>query len=432
MRTKLKSCTFAFVVFATSFLYSCSSNDNPIEDESNEQQKENQVVQDERPKARVDIELTEAEKQLSQQSADFSIRLLQVAHKTFADSSQIILSPLSASYALSMVNNGAAGDTQQEILGTLGFKGFNTNEVNAFNKKLMVQLAELDNTSIISIANSLWLNKGFNTKETFKNTLENNYEAKVGTVDFSKAETKEQINNWCEEKTNGCIKNFLDELSPSYRFVLLNALYFKGRWAEQFKATEKGTFITEKGQQQEVTFMLKKKAWYLYTESEKFEMAELPYGNEAFGMVVIVPKKESDITDCISALTGTKWLEAVNNMRVTCLNLKLPKFKVENKQSLIHTLKEMGIVKAFTNEADFSALSENNVFISEVLQANHFSVDENGTEASAVTGIFGDLSSAGTEIEVKAIDFPVDRPFLYFIKEKSTNSILFMGKVGSI
>ena len=183
----------------------------------------------------VEIELTEAETQLAHQSADFSIRLLQAAEKTEGNKKQIVLSPLSASYALSMVSNGANGDTQQELFEALGFDGFSVEDINAFNKKLMENLVDLDNTAAVHIANSLWLNKDFKAKDAFKGTLVANYEAEVGTYDFGKPETKDLINEWCEEKTNGRIKDFITELFPHQRFVLLNAIYFKGGWKNEFK-----------------------------------------------------------------------------------------------------------------------------------------------------------------------------------------------------
>ena len=132
----------------------------------------------------------------------------------------------------------------------------------------------------------------------------------------------------------------------------------------------------------------------------------------------------------MGGLTGKQWLESVNAMKPKLLNVKLPKFKVEAKGSLKAVLKEIGIEKAFTAEADFSALSDDKTCISDVLQANYISIDEKGTEAAAVTGIFGDIESVGDS--AKPIDFYVNRPFLYFIKEKSTNTILFIGKMGEI
>ncbi|MBE6287706.1 MAG: serpin family protein [Mediterranea massiliensis] len=425
---------FVFIATIAFMLPACNNNDTPIEDEP---QNGNQGTQNgqqkpeiEWPKTRIDIELTEAEKLLAKQHVDFSIRLLQAAEETTADKSQIILSPLSASFALSMVTNGAAGETQQELLNALGFNGFTAEEMNTYNRKLITALTDLDNTSPISIANSLWLNKGFTPKDSFKKTLTNSYDAEVQSVDFANSETVERINEWCEKKTNGCIPDFLKTLLAEQRFVLLNALYFKGRWQTKFGNSQPSTFTTEEGKEQEVTFLSMEETKYLYAENELFSMAELPYGNGAYGLLVLLPKEEVKASDCLVTLNGEQWLKVVSNMKPTLLNLKLPKFKVEAKQSLIDALKVIGIRKAFTTEADFTALSEKTTFISGVLQGNYLSIDENGTEAAAVTiiGVDGDTPPT----QSKVIDFYAKRPFFYFLKEKSTNTILFMGKMGRI
>lgn len=291
-------------------------------------------------------------------------------------------------------------------------------------------MGDLDNTSPISIAKSIWLNNGFTPKDSFKKTLGDSYDAEVQSVDFGNPKTIDWINEWCEKKTNGCIPDFLESLSAEQRFVLLNALYFKGQWQTEFGNARPGTFITEEGKEQETAFLSMGEATYLYADNELFSIAELPYGNGAYGLLVLLPKEGVKASECLGTLNGTKWLEAVNNMKPTSLNLKLPKFKVEAKQSLIDALKAIGIKKAFTTEADFTALSEKATFISGVLQGNYFGIDENGTEAAAVTIIGMDGEAPPTQSKV--IDFYVNRPFFYFLKEKSTNTILFMGKMGRI
>ena len=430
MKTWIKAInSFVMLLAMLCFCPSCSSSDE-IQEPSTEENPNEETKEEVKIKARADIELTEVETQLAHQSADFSIRLLQAAEKTEDSKKQIVLSPLSASYALSMVSNGANGDTQQELFEALGFDGFSVEDINAFNKKLMENLVDLDNTAAVHIANSLWLNKFFKAKDTFKETLVANYEAEVGTYDFGKPETKDLINKWCEEKTNGLIKDFITELFPHQRFVLLNAIYFKGGWKNEFKKVEAGKFQTEAGSQQDVDYLYKQEHKYLYMENDQYALTELGYGNEAFGFVVLLPKKGKPIADVMGGLTGKQWLESVNAMKPKLLNVKLPKFKVEAKGSLKDVLKEIGIEKAFTAEADFSALSDDKTCISDVLQANYISIDEKGTEAAAVTGIVSDIENVGDS--AKPIDFYVNRPFLYFIKEKSTNTILFIGKMGEI
>ena len=288
----------------------------------------------------------------------------------------------------------------------------------------------MDNTSTISTANSVWLNEGFNPKKSFTGTLTENFDAEVKVKDFSEAKTVDLINEWCEEKTNGYIQDILKELSSEERLLLINALYFKAIWNSPFRKTEEGTFTTLQGEQQNASFMHKDETRFLYSESETFEMSEIQYGNNAFGFTVLLPKEGVGIDKCIEELTGEGWLEAVEAMKSTLLNLKLPKFKVERTDDLTNALKEMGIVKVFSKNADFTSLSDEELTLSTVLQGNSISVDENGTEAAAVTIITAPTSS--NEVNPQPIDFHVNRPFLYFIKEKSTIVILFMGKIGKI
>lgn len=423
MRTTLQQISTAALSIMIGLSFSgCSNNDEPASNNGNE----NEV----RFEARADIALSETEAQLAKQSVDFSIRLLQSANKTIAGNEQMAISPLSASMALSMLNNGAANETQEELMEALGLSGFSVEDVNAFSKRLMLELNDLDNTSTISTANSVWLNEGFTPKKSFTGTLTENFDAEVKVKDFSEAKTVDLINEWCEEKTNGCIQDILKELSSEERLLLINALYFKAIWNSPFRKTEEGTFTTLQGEQQNASFIHKDETRFLYSESETFEMAEIQYGNNAFGFTVLLPKEGVGIDKCIEELTGEGWLEAVEAMKSTLLNLKLPKFKVGRTDDLTNALKEMGIVKAFSKNADFTSLSDEELTLSTVLQGNSISVDENGTEAAAVTIITAPTSS--NEVNPQPIDFHADRPFLYFIKEKSTNVILFMGKIGKI
>lgn len=424
--------TLLCVITITLFtFFSCESNNELISSEpTKDNQTNNNEPQQGEANIRFDIQLTDVEKEMAKQNADFSIRLLQAANDNYDDNSQIILSPLSASFGLSMVTNGAVGDTQDELLETLGFDGFSTEEINAFNKKLIAELVDLDNTTSINIANSLWLNNGFIAKDGFKRALTTNYDAEVKTKDFADIKTIDQINEWCEKKTNGNIKNFLEELSPEHRFILLNSIYFKGGWASKFGKAISGEFTTEEHTKQDVEYLCEKESRNLYVTNNLFSMAELPYGNRAYGLVVLLPKTDVGVAECLTALTDNKWLEAINSMKWATLNLKLPKFKVEGKRSLLDILNVMGIEKAFDTEADFSSLSEQKTFISEIIQTNYLSIDENGTEATTITEIAGMDGEVPPPLEI--IDFHVNRPFLYFIKEKSTNTILFMGKMGRI
>ena len=383
------------------------------------------------PKERKDIPLTRTETEINVLNQDFAFRFFQAVNSG-ADEQQLIVSPLSAAFALSMTANGAEGDTRQEIINALGFGEYSMDEVNAYQQKLTQYLTDLDNTSLLYIANSMWLHNDFSVLNSFKQTLTQNYAAEIRTLDLTKKESIRTINKWCAGKTNNYISSLLDEkvADDEYKFFILNALYFKGIWTDPFKKknTATGDFVNQDGTVKQVEFM-KQTDSFGYTIEENFALAEFPYGNEAFSLVVLLPHEGVDVESCIEALDGETW-EKVQKMPSLKLSVKLPKFKLECKQNLIPALEAMGVHKAFTQEADFSNLtSEENIIIGLVNQANSFSINENGVEAASTT-VVGGLYGANSDLTIP--EFHVTRPFLFFIKEKSTGAMLFMGKVAKL
>lgn len=382
---------------------------------------------------RRDIVLNDAEKRMAAEHTDFAFSLLKTADEQLADNSQLVFSPLSASMALSMLAEGAGGETRQELLTTLGFAGFTAEEVNAYNKKLMEELPMLDNTAMLGIANSIWLNEGFDALASFRKAMADSYGAETRTEDFALPQTLDLINAWGAEKTNGLIPHFLDELSAELEMVLLNALYFKGAWSIPFdKAdTRTGSFACEDGSTAEVKLM-GLEAPFMYGVGEGYAVAELPYGNGAYSLCVLLPDAGISLTECLSRLTADAWEAALGSMKYCLLDVQLPKFKLERKDLLTETLRAMGIQKAFTSEADFSNLAESPLSISLVMQANNFSIDEEGVEAAAITGTGLVTGAGGATPSVTSIPFHVTRPFLFVLKEKSTDTILFLGKITSL
>ena len=411
-------------------LGACSNDDAPVNGQEEQENNNEEVVL----KARRDIVLNTTQQKLAAQTTDFAFALLKQANETLTEQHErLVFSPLSASMALSMLANGAAGETLDAILNTLGFNGFSIDAMNEYHKKLLTELPDLDNTATVALANSIWLNKGFSVLDSYANALTNSYDAESREEDFSQAGTKEKINTWCEEKTNGCIKNFIEELDPTMRCILLNALYFKGGWVKEFKEadTKAGYFTNEAGSQVEAELM-QRSGRYAYYAGEHFAMAELPYGNEAYSLAVLLPNEGVGIDDCLAGLTAESWNTVQEGKSVSLLDIQLPKFKIERKDILNDVLKSMGMGKAFGVAADFTNLSQEQMWVDWVMQANYFSVDEQGTEAASVTGIgmVGDAGTGGSS--ETTIDFHVTRPFLFVLKEKSTGTILFLGKVSDL
>lgn len=376
------------------------------------------------------IELTEAQTRMASESTDFAFRFFQTANEVLGKETQnrdkLILSPLSASYALSMLANGADGTTLAELTETLGFSGFSVDEINTYNQKLVKELAEQDNTTILSTANSLWMLDDFLTLDSYREALTRHYDAEVRREERTKA--KEAINAWCADKTNGCIPEFLKD-DPTGEVMLLNALYFKGLWSSPFSkdATQTGTFTNEDTSRSYVD-MMNRKDHYRFAQNDLYAVVRLPYGNGAFALEVLLPQEGVGLAQCIKSLDGASWKALQESMRLEEVDVKLPKFGIEDyRNSLLDVLKAMGVQDAFLNTADFGKMAERDLFVSSVDQSIYFKLDEEGTEAAAVTGI--GISTVLPSSPDGVYEFYVDRPFLFLLTEKSTGSILFMGKV---
>lgn len=384
------------------------------------------------PQTRVDIELTESEKVISAQQTDFAFRFFDAAYTHLEEKqrSNLLLSPLSASYAFSMLTNGANGQTRDALMEVLGFEGCQLDDVNGLQQKLTNSLKKVDNTSKVGIANALWIGNGFNPLNSFQKTLERYYDAEVERVDFGNAATLKRINQWCSDKTYGCIPDFLKQLDPDTKMLLTNALYFKGLWTTPFdkKQTEEFDFTQWDGSKVQTDYMHRKGS-FMYAEADCFRLLDIPYGNRAFSMVVLLPDEGVTPQQCVQALDGERWNRLVKQLSYQDVDLRLPKFTVRKSYDLTKTVKAMGLNHLFM-QPDFSLLSDDPLFISLIQQDVYILVDEEGTEAAAVTGI-GDLTAAPPMAQ-DCINFHVTRPFLYVLKEISTGTILFIGQTDQL
>lgn len=376
-------------------------------------------------KERKDIVLSRAEEQLANESVDFAFRLFQQVNSTEQQSNWMI-SPLSASMALGMMTNGAAGNTLEEMKTTLGFSNFDLNGMNAYYKKLVAELLDLDNTTQLGIANSVWIKEGVPINETFIKVNQEMYDAKVSNLDFASPEAKSIVNNWCADKTNNTIKDVTSSLSANMKFTLINALYFKGIWEEKFEKTNtrEETFTNADGSQSEVP-MMNQKEHFLYTYNDDFYIAEFPYGNTAFSMVILLPYEGKTLDESLKNLTRENWEEWYGERYSRHLNVKFPRFEINYEKNLIEDLTSLGMKEAFDgNLANFSSMSSEKLDLNILNQFTYIKVDEEGTEAAATT-----IIGADTNIGPPNSNFHVNRPFAFMIKEKSTGTILFMGKV---
>lgn len=396
-------------ILASMLLLSCESDDST-------------------PAPRKDIPLSRSELQMAALGNSFAFDFF----KTIAADEKkdnLFISPLSASIALSMSANGAAGETLEEMKATLGFKDYSLDEMNEYYNKLINGLLTVDNSTTLGIANSIWIKKGFDVKQPFIDLNKEAYDAEVRTLEFD-AKAVDIINQWCSNKTNKRIPKVLAEISENARLFLINALYFKGTWTSEFNKsnTKKEDFTTVSGQKSEVELM-RQECDTPYLEDEGMQIVELPYGNEAFSMVVLLPEEGRSIDDAIQQLTADNWNKWMQALSSHTVDIKLPKFKLEYDRDLMEDLKKMGMTLPFIQGvADFSNISSTGLHIGMVKQNTFVEVNEEGTEAAAVTVIGFETTSVGGG----KVSFHVNRPFVYIIKEKSTGAILFMGKAGSL
>lgn len=379
------------------------------------------------------IELNATEKEMAAQQGDFASTLSLELYRQLGGEKMDnwLVSPFSLQCALGMLSNGANGETHEEILYTLGLSQYSQEEVNAYFKKLIEGLHTVNSAITVKTANSVWGNAEVPLKDDFQKMNIENYSAMVSQLDFSDPSAVEQINAWCNQTTEGLIPSILEEVNPTATVYLLNSLYFKARWESEFapEKTQEGDFNTSSGKVVKADFMQTQRM-AAYVENEWFTSTSLSYQNDSYVMRLILPQPEISIDQVLQALSESDenlW----KNTILADINLKMPRFTLENKMDLTPTLQALGMKKAFSGGADFSSMSDVATYISLVQQATRLKVDEEGSEGAAVTVIEGYLSDLMRPLPEEEVDFFLDRPFLFQIIESSTGTVLFMGQVGS-
>ena len=336
------------------------------------------------------------------------------------------VSPMSASIALSLLTSGSEGATEKELVKALGFncdKGGMNEQVAA----LLDGILAADSGTTIEIANSLWASGLIELKDSYVQDAEKYYKAEVRNVDFASAGAAREINAWVDSKTHGCIKNIIDRPDPDMLLAILNALYFKGKWAEDFDQARSDRFNAMDGSVSDI-MMMSRTDHYKYAADKDFRMIEIPYGNGNFVMDVLLPVDENPagFGEALAKLDAKEWNSLVGSLQNERVRLSLPKFKMEYDITLDNCLNALGIQKAYTPKADFSGISKTPLMVSTVRQKAYVDVTETGTEAAAVTIIAMKATSVGPAYQ--PIVFRADRPFVFAIREKSTGAILFLGQ----
>ena len=429
------------VMVAGGMLFSCSSDQA---DEIGEAKMAVNMLGEARP-----IMLTQEQRQFANDNNGFTLRFLKTVNETDVSGKSFIYSPLSITYVLGMVNDAATGQTERELEQTLGFHEGGIQAVNDYCKNLIDNLPKVDKKVTLNIANAIFVNRHYRLKEQFQKDMQEDYDAQAETLDFSSPETLGHINGWCDDKTNGMIPTTLDEVDPDMASYLLNAIYFKADWASKFdpKNTKTESFNAEKGSID--LPMMHQNVLINYKENDTYTAIMMPYGDDYWNMTVMLPKEGKTTDDVINYLAGTVYYKTEGDPESGYyvpyeVDLKLPRFEtmsdtedlarkdtdVPQESGLITLLKKMGIQLAFDPFCEeICNMCELPVYISMMRQKAKIKVNEEGSEAAAVTVAGAREESLGSDVRPNPkATFHANRPFVYVIREASSGVILFVGK----
>lgn len=423
---------FITLFMAVAVLFqACDSHDaNPVEQGEDEQEQNQEEekglttkVMDYKPLNK--ISLDESEKVYVHGLNDFAFSITKEVESSKTGVSTII-SPWSLSTVLAMTLNGADGETRSQIAGLLGFGDASDEEVNSFAQKILDGAACIDTDVEVICANGLLKQQGTELNQDFSNDLKSYYDAEIWNKDD---DAVTEINDWLRERTGGKISDMISEgdISNSAILYLINALYFNGTWREPFDSTktEQHCFTKSNGDESGVETMRGEKTC-LYAENDDFSAMQLPYGNEGWNMVVLLPAEGKTVADMLGSLDAETWEKLLNSLGNCSVDIYLPKFSTTSKVHFRNTLYGMGLTDMFTLEADFSRLCDDPLCVSEILQVSTIAVDEEGTEAKTVTIEEFEATSAGP-MDVPVKEFAALRPFVYIITDSTTGTIWFTG-----
>lgn len=374
--------------------------------------------------------IKDEDREVGKMDNELNLAILNFSWNMFKESSKedgnIMISPPSAYLVLAMTLNGADKETKTEMLNTLGAKNISLDTLNQGLNDWMYSLTT-NRTAKFDIANSIWYREGFNVSKDFLKRNNDFYSAYIKNLDFKKADAPDHINKWVSKATNGTIDKIVEEINEDVMMYLINAIYFKGNWRDEFSAnkTNESEFKTPKGKIK--TDFMNRRGVMDYIQSGKVEGVVLPYSDESFVFVALLPEEGQTPKDLIDKLNALDLIKLTNNREEKNIELSLPKFESSYEDVLNDKLSALGMVKAFEPySADFSLFREDlkkDLYISEIKQKTYIKVDEKGTEASAVTA--GTVETTSMPLELQRLVF--NRPFVYGIIDVETGIPLFIG-----
>lgn len=378
------------------------------------------------------VSLNSNSKLAAEASNNFTFRLFHDLNGNYSDVNNCV-SPYSAFVALSMLANGDKGDTKEEILKTLRIdENSSIDSLNSYNSQLYKTLSSYGETLRCNISNSIWIIPDLMMNPSFSDIMQNVFGAYSGVSDFSTDYGIQKVNGWIEDSTNGIIKNFFNHTIPDATMIVANAVYFKGDWKVPFskKLTQTGAFTTINGETEEVEMICGGSEYFKYYSNTEFDMVGIPYDNDNYEMDLILPK-DSDFGYCLGGFSLSRYKEIlaseINDYDI--VSIEFPKFKVETEMSLGASLRRLGINTIFNKSNGFSdmILSDEPLYINDMLQKSVLNVDESGTVGASATATT--MWGASDNHNIKSFNIQFNRPFIYLIREVRSGVIIFIGKI---
>lgn len=372
-----------------------------------------------------DLTLSAVELQKASADNTFTLNLFKTVASENTTSGNLFLSPLSVSMAVGMTSNGANGQTLTAIDSAMNFNGFTQDEINSYYNTLLTQLPELDPNTTLKIANSIWYRQDLSVLPQFLKTNDDNFHAKIQSLDFTNPSSVNTINDWVSAQTDGKIPKIVGQISPDNMMFLINAIYFKSLWANKFDPSKTVTkpFLTSNNTEVQTPFMNGEINCNYYNGTDA-TLLELPYSNNKYSMVIVLPTGNKSLNDIIGELGSDNWQNWTSQMHNFKADLYMPKFQYSYSIKLNNALTSLGMGIAFSPLADFSRISTTSgLQITEVDHKAYINVDESGTTAAAATSVVVGISAAPVNL------ISIDHPFLFVIREMKTGLILFIGTV---
>jgi serpin B len=372
----------------------------------------------------------EIESRAIEQANQFSYSLFDVIYDDInnLDDKNIFVSPLSVSMELSMLANGTAGETRDEIIKALGYDGVaSIDGVNQINANLLETLPEVDPRVKFTIANALWVNSRYQIKNEFGDLLNQTYNAEVDNLDFTDGNSVNIINDWAKSNTNGLIDEIINSIDPLSKIILANALYFKADWTSQdFITSNKFNFTSYDGKTTKVESMSKADK-IDYNSSDKCQIATFDFGQGNYTYTAILPNADVSLKDAVNSVND----ELLNGVSKQYVSFEAPMFKFDNEIDLSGYMPKLGITRIFDEtKADFSNLTDDKMSVA-LWHNTSINLNDGGAEAAAVSYMIDPGCNDDSPV-IKYIKMELNRPFAFIIREKTTNAIIFIGAINKL